>query len=270
MNIKTITQALERFAPISLQENYDNCGLIVGDEQTELTKVLVSLDITEKVVQEAIDKGCNLIVAHHPIVFFGLKKINNNNYVEKAIIKAIKNDIAIYAIHTNLDKVSFGVNKMIADKIGLINTNILKKEEMPKMCMGSPRGVVGMGMIGELENEEFVVDFLFRIKKIFGCEVIKHTATNNKPIKKIAVCGGSGFSLLKDSINNQADVLITADVTYHQFFDANDKIVLADIGHYESEQFTKELIKNIIDEFMIETESITMISEINTNPVNYI
>ena len=271
MKVRDVKSYLEIYAPVKIQESYDNCGLIVGDEHMELTGVLTTLDVMEAVVDEAISKGFNMIVSHHPIVFFGLKKFSTNTYVERTILKAIKNDIAIYAMHTNLDKVYNGVNQKILSMLDIKNCSILKMEEAKGNPPGSPWGVAGHGMVGVLEKSEFIIDFLERVKKVFGCETIKHTCTNNKKIRTIAVCGGAGFSLLRDAMKAKADIFLTSDITYHQFFDADGKIVLADIGHYESEQFTKELLKEIVEESFIQSfRTNVIISKTHTNPVRYI
>jgi dinuclear metal center YbgI/SA1388 family protein len=328
MKLKDVIRELENFAPPAWQESYDNSGLITGNGEMEVTKALLCLDSTEDILKEAISKGCNLVIAHHPIVFGGLKRFNGNSYVERVIIKAIKNDIAIYAMHTNLDNVRKGVNAMIAEKLGLKNTRILsprrlvqkklitfvplndaenvrqamfkagaghignysetsfnmegygtfkaeaganptvgelgEKHQEPELRvetifpsyierqivqaliaahpyeeaaydivpMDNVNDLVGSGMIGELEEAMGERDFLLSVKKNLKAEVVRYTALLNKPVKKVAICGGSGSFLLNDAIKGGADVFITADFKYHQFFDAEGRIVIADIGHY--------------------------------------
>lgn len=350
MKIKDITNFLETIAPSAYQESYDNSGLIVGDAQTKVTGVLCCLDSTEAVVQEAIDTGCNLIVAHHPIVFKGLKRFNGKNYVERTIISAIKNDIAIYAIHTNLDNVYYqGVNTKIAEKLGLHNTRILSpKSGFKKLytfvptthsetvrqalfaagagstdgidnisyatlgvgTIGSGNGAqmklevlfpavaqgkvlnalhkshpiknyvydiisienknseVGSGMIGELATETKVEDFLHFLKKTMKAGVVKYTTPTGKKIRTVAVCGGSGGFLLKNAIAQKADIFITSDYKYHEFFDADGHIIIADIGHYESEQYTIELLQDIISKKFVNFAA--HLTKVNTNPVNYL
>ena len=361
--IKDITHFLETIAPLSYQESYDNAGLIVGGPTASVTNVLVSLDCTEAVVDEAIAKNCNLIVAHHPIVFKGLKKFNGRNYVERTVIKAIKNDIAIYATHTNLDHVVGGVNFMIAERLGLQNVRILapKKDLLMKLVFfvpveNAPEVVealhkVGVGQIGNYDHCSFSVngtgtfrpnevatpfignaneiervnesrvevifpayleatvmrtlnethpyeevahyltllqntnqevgagaigllsegisasDFLAYLKQKMQLNVIRHTAICSPIIQKVAVCGGAGGFLLNDAIRQQADVFITADYKYHEFFDADDRILICDIGHYESEVFTKELLQRYLSKKFINFA--TILSETITNPVNY-
>ncbi len=364
MKISDVINFLESWAPRFYQESYDNAGLITGNADTELTNALICLDSTEAVMDEAIKNKCNLIIAHHPIVFSGLKKINGKNYVERVIIKAIKNDVAIYAIHTNLDNVSQGVNNKICEKLGLKNcrilspkNNILKKiytyvpiahvetvkqalfnagagyignysetsfstagtgtfkgNEAAKPYLGEkgkrhheqeekietifPHYIenqvlaalfsvhpyeevayeiitldnahqqVGSGMIGELEKPVDVLSYLKEIKSKLKTNCIRYTQPIERQVSKVAVCGGSGSFLLQDAIAQKADVFITADFKYHQFFDATGKIVIADIGHFESEQFTPELICEKLKEKFVTFAP--LLTSINTNPINYL
>jgi dinuclear metal center YbgI/SA1388 family protein len=361
--IKDITRYLESFAPLAYQESYDNSGLLVGNESEELKGILISLDCTEAVVDEAIKRGCNLIIAHHPIIFKGLKKIVGKNYVERTVLKAIKNDVAIYAIHTNLDNVTDGVSFKIAEKLALQGVKILetKKQLLQKLVTFVPvdhkenvlsalfvagagqignykncsyliKGTgtfqpndkadpfigeagkmefvdetrvevifpafkssviisslldahpyetpaydlfnvdnelieVGAGAIGELENAMAEKDFLLFLKESMGLKVIKHTPLKGTAVKKIAVCGGAGGFLLNRAIKEKADFFVTSDFKYHEFFDAESKIVIADIGHYESEVFTKDLIFDILNEKF--SNIAILLSNTNTNPVQY-
>jgi dinuclear metal center YbgI/SA1388 family protein len=361
--IKEITDLLEGIAPRSLQEDYDNSGLLTGHSSWTITSILVTLDCTEEVVQEAIDQKANLIIAHHPIIFKGLKKLTGQNYIERTIINAIKNDIAIYAIHTNLDNVHLGVNKQIAEKLGLLNLKILMPKRdtlahlvtfVPKestehvlgalyqagagnignykdcsfRSMGTgtfmPVGTanpkvgslnrlekteeervevifpfhletqllkalrtahpyeevayyltklenenqeVGSGIIGELSEPIEPIEFLKRLKNKMNTACIRHTAFIDKKIKKVAICGGSGSFLLPKAISAEADVYVSADFKYHEFFDADGKIIIADIGHYESEQYTKELIIGILKEKF--TTFAINFSKTVTNPISY-
>lgn len=363
ITIGDITRYLETIAPTSLQESYDNAGLLTGSATWQCTGALITLDSTEAVIDEAIAAGCNLVIAHHPIIFSGLKKLNGKNYIERTIIKAIKNDIAIYAIHTNLDNVSRGVNQKIAELIGLTNTQILspKKGLLRKLVFFCPvdkteavrnaifeagagqignysscsfnvqgKGTflgntdtnpyvgeqgklhtedevrvetifpayledkvitaliavhpyeevaydiylpdnaanIGSGMVGNLENPVNELDFLKQLKQIFNCGVVKYTQLLNKPVKKVAVCGGSGRFLLNDAIRAGADVFVTSDFKYHDYFDADSRIVVADIGHYESEQFTKQLLHALLIKNF--TTFAVRVSKTGTNPVNYL
>lgn len=364
MKLKELCTSLEEWAPLAYQESYDNSGLIVGGLSAELTGVLVSLDCVEDVIEEAIAKGCNAIVSHHPIVFKGLKSFTGKNYVERTLIKAIKNDIALYAIHTNLDNIHTGVNKMLADKIGLLNTRVLvpKKEVIKQLVTyampadadsirnalfeigagalgeysecsftvsgsgtfkGSQnsnpvvgeKGIrtcqveerieilfpafmesrvisvlknshsyeevaysvfnlsnenqnVGSGMIGELSIAENSLDFLGTLKNNLNADGIRYTSLVKNKIKKVAICGGSGSFLLQAAIRSGADVFITGDFKYHEFFDAENKIIIADVGHYESEQYTKDLIADFLSEKF--PKFAVHLSKVNTNPINYL
>jgi dinuclear metal center YbgI/SA1388 family protein len=363
MNLNVLTSYLESLAPLALQEGYDNSGLIVGTPSRDIQSALISLDCTEEVLDEAIRLGCDLIISHHPIVFGGLKRFNESNYVERVVMKAIKNDIAIYAIHTNLDNVSQGVNGKIADKLGLENTRVLSPKSglikqlvvyVPeshadqlrkalfesgageignyKECSFNNSGIgtftptagsdpfsgeidkphqgeeirieviypkhlegrilkamvenhpyeevahsifqmdnkhqgVGAGIIGELKKPVSEMEFLAFVKERLQTRVIRHTSLLNKPIKHVAVCGGAGSFLLKNAIYSAADVFITGDFKYHEFFDAENKILINDIGHFESEQFTQELLLEIIQKKF--PNFAVRLTEVNTNPINY-
>lgn len=344
MKIKALTQYLETIAPSSYQESYDNAGLIVGDPETKITGVLICLDSIEAVIEEAIDKNCNLIVAHHPIVFRGLKRLNGSNYVERIIIKAIQYEIAIYAIHTNLDNVYHqGVNGKIAERLGLINTRILAPKSFSKKLqvfapathsqkirealynagadissshssigVGNNAGKkslgevrleisfsagrqsailralravapdvaydlfsienksneIGSGMIGELEIPIKESKFLKHIQKQMKAKCVRYTNLRNRKIRTVALCGGSGSFLLPAAIAQGADLFLTADFKYHEFFDADQRIVIADIGHYESEQFTSNLLYDIITKKF--STFAVYLTGTNTNPVNYL
>ncbi|MCF0054484.1 Nif3-like dinuclear metal center hexameric protein [Dyadobacter sp. CY356] len=361
--IKDVIHQLEKLAPPSYQESYDNAGLLVGSPITLVTGVLFSLDTTEEVVQEAIEKNCNLIVAHHPIVFKGLKRLNGSNYVERTVIKAIKNDIAIYAIHTNLDHVIDGVNWKIAEKLGLSNVKVLapKKQLLTKLTFFAPientqtildhmfaagageigqykncsfrtegtgtfqpgqsanpavgikgkneevlenrievmfpaymqsailkimkdnhpyeevayylqnleneNQEVGAGAIGDLSQAMEPESFLQFLKNQMQTPLVKHTVPLNKKIQKVAVCGGAGSFLLSDAIRAKADVFVTADYKYHEFFDADNSIMICDIGHFESEVFTKDLLYNYLSGIF--SNFALCLSDVNTNPVRY-
>ena len=269
MKIKQVTSYLESIAPLSLQEEYDNSGLIIGNEEAEVNGAVICIDCTEAVIDEAVEKKCNLIIAHHPIIFRGLKKITGETYVQRVVLKAIRNHISIYAIHTNLDNVIQGVNKKICDKLGLSNCKILS----PRLTLPAPHGEgmgkkAGAGIIGMLAKPSTEISFLKKIKKSMKAGSLRHTSLLNKKVSKVAVCGGSGSFLLGEAIRQKADVFITADFKYHQFFDTENKILIADIGHYESEQFTKELLRDLLKQkFSIFA---ARLSEINTNPINYL
>ena len=239
MQIGQITQALENWAPLSFQEDYDNCGLLVGSNDTECTGVLCSLDCTEAVIEEAIEKGCNLIVSHHPIIFKGIKQFDENSYVARTVLKAIQNNIALYAIHTNLDNLLEGVNKTLADRLGLVNRRILA----PKAGLKDPNGqAIGAGLIGELPQGIQEQEGLKWIKEKLNINLIRHTQLTGKTLKTIALCGGAGSFLIGDAKAQKADCYLTSDLKYHEFFEADGRLLLVDIGHGESEQWVSELI----------------------------
>ncbi len=363
MLLKNICDLIESIAPLSYQENYDNSGLIIGSNDKEIEKAIICIDVTEDVLNEAIDKKCQLIISHHPLIFKGLKKLNNKNATERIVIKAIKHDIAIYAAHTNLDNVVQGVNTILAEKLHLKNSRILQPKraiwcKLVTFCpiahadtvrnalfeagaghignydncsfnttvegsfrasenanpfvgtinqlhteneirietifpsyleskilkalftthpyeevaydiyaLENENNTVGSGIIGEIDAED-EISFLKKLKTITTANCIRYTALQGKSIKKVALCGGSGSFLIKDAIAASADIFITGDVKYHDFFEAENKIIIADIGHYESEQFTKELLYSIITKKF--PNFAVLISEKNTNPIHYL
>lgn len=363
MLTKELISILESWAPKSYQESYDNSGLLVGSYDKEIQKALITLDCTEEVIDEAIASHCDIVIAHHPIIFSGLKRLNGSNYVERTVLKAIQNNISIYAIHTNLDNVHNGVNQMIAQKLNLINTQILlpKQDILKKLitfipndafdsvakavfdagagtignysqtgfsvegtgtfmgnensnpAVGTPQELervqekrfetifpsylesnvikalllahpyeevaydilsldnsfsqVGSGYVGELKEEISLVGLLNILKETFHLSALKYTEYEGK-IKKIALCGGSGSFLRKAAFQSGAQAFITADFKYHEYFDAEKKMSYIDVGHYESEQFTKELIFQYLEKNALSLQS--QISRVNTNPVkNY-
>ncbi|MGC8824027.1 MAG: Nif3-like dinuclear metal center hexameric protein [Bacteroidales bacterium] len=364
MTIRQVIEPLEQYAPLALQESYDNAGLILGNLDTEVTAVLLCIDVTDQVIDEAIVRGCNLIISHHPLIFSGLKRINGSSYVERAIIKAIKHGIAVYSSHTNMDTVWGGVNVHVAAKLGLQSVEILRplQKQLVKvvtfvpsahadavrqalfeagaghignydscsyntMGEGTFRGQAdthpfvgeplklhfepevrieticerhklslvirsllqahpyeepaydvyplentfdraGLGVVGNLTQPADSLEFLKYLKRVFNVPTIKHTALVKKSIQRVAFCGGSGSDLLSDAIRAKADIYISADFKYHQFFNADGQIILADIGHFESEQYTKEIFYQILTKNF--PNFAVHFSEINTNPVNYL
>lgn len=363
MKISDIVSFLESLANPALQEYYDNAGLLTGQADWHCTGIVCSLDATEDVVQEAVDKNCNMIVAHHPIIFGGLKKINGKNYVEKTIISAIKNDIAIYAIHTNLDNVIAGVTGKMADMLGLQNITILSPKEntLKKLYTFAPADQAdrvrtalfaagaghignysetsfntegtgtfkagaganpfvgdvgtlhreketkievlfpaysekriiaallaahpyeevaydivnlsntnqkeGSGILGELPVAMDETTFLMQLKQVFKLKVIRHSPLLNRSVQRVALCGGAGSFLISKALAAGADVFVTADMKYHEFFDANGRMVIADIGHYESEQFTIELLAELLEK-KFPTFAVLK-TKAETNPVRY-
>lgn len=261
MRIKEIISFIEEYAPLQLQANFDNSGLLCGDPAQELTSVLLCIDITEDVINEAITKGHNLIVSHHPLIFGGLKHITPATYVERCVINAIKHDIAIYASHTNMDVVANGVSGRMADKLNLINRQILQPE-------GDPLAGNGFGIIGELQHPVDSMTFLQQVKEIFQCDRLRYTTPHSTFIQRVAVCGGAGASFFNQAVAKHADVYISGDFKYHDFFLTENRIFIADIGHYESEQFTKEIFYEILTKKI--SKFAIQFSEINTNPIKYL
>ena len=259
--IRELTDYLEKIAPLSVQEAYDNSGLLVGNSNWTIKGVLVALDVTEGIIDEAIEIGCNLVVSHHPVIFRGMKRISDQNHLDRGIIKAIKNDIALYAIHTNLDNILFhGVNEKIALKLGLSRIKILKPKSITDPAIGS-------GLIGYLPEKLMINEFLFHVKQTLKTNTIKYTKSNKEEIYKIALCGGSGSFLMSEAIVQEADAFISADFKYHDFFEGNEQTIILDIGHFESEQHTIELIFDLISKKF--TNFASHCTKIITNPVQY-
>jgi dinuclear metal center YbgI/SA1388 family protein len=262
MKIQDVTNYLEELAPLAYAESFDNVGLLVGNYNTGVTGVLVTLDSLEETVDEAIAKNCNLIISFHPIIFSGIKKLNGNTYVERVVLKAIKNNIAIYAMHTALDNKKDGVSGKICEVLGLKNTEIL----IPKSSLKTQE-TIGMGMIGELETEMNEAAFLQFVKSTMKTACIRHSELLERSIKKVAVLGGSGSFAIENAIALNADAYISSDFKYHDFFKAERQILLADIGHYESEQFTKNLLVEYLTKKF--TNFAVILSEKSTNPIYY-
>jgi len=364
MQIRDVVDILEAFANPALQESYDNTGLAVGDASAEVAGVLITVDVTEEIIDEAIQKGANMIVSHHPVIFGGLKKLTGRNYVERIVLKAIKNDIALYAAHTNLDKALGGVNFKIAEKLNLQDISVLmpEREELlklvyfvPQASAGQTRAAIfnagagqigaydqcsfngagtgtfragdathpfvgtqgiqheeqeirvetilpaylkkhvlqalmaahpyeevafdlyklenenpmaGLGAIGNLPAEMDELAFLEKVRSLFDAQGIRYTKLLDKPVKRVAVCGGSGASFLPVAMAKKADVYVSADFKYHQFFDADGRILIADVGHFETEQVTKELFYDLLSKKI--PKFALYLSEINSNPIKYL
>jgi len=277
LRIHEIVSAFEAVAPLALQESYDNSGLIVGEMGAQVSKALLCLDSTEAVVDEAIAKGCDLIIAHHPIVFGGLKRFTGGDYVQRALIKAIRNNIAIYACHTNLDNVlRGGVNERIAQQLGFEAERVLRPIGAD---LGSFFGIgrlddsdvfrtAGAGVLCNLQKPMNVLDFLQHLKAKMGVEVVKYTKCDVEMVSKVAICGGAGSFLIGDALRAGADAFITSDVKYHEFFDAEGKMLLCDIGHYESEKYTIDLFSNILSAKF--PKFATIFAGTITNPIDYL
>lgn len=364
MLVSDIIKIFEEFAPLSLQESYDNSGLLIGSKNSIITGILLTIDITENVVNEAIEHNCNFIISHHPLIFKPLKRIVGENETQRCIVNLIKNDIAVYAAHTNFDNVIEGVNAKIADKIGLTNRSVLlpmsdkllklvsyvpklhavrvrdaifeagagnignydscsfnaegfgtfKANDLAQPFVGEANKLhtepeikievilpeyakskvlnallkshpyeepaydliplqntsnrLGAGLVGDLENEVDEVEFLNSLKKLFNSKTIRYTNLLSKKIKRVALCGGSGSFLLKNAILSGADIFISGDFKYHEFFDAENRILIADLGHFETEQYTKHIFYELITKKM--PTFAVRISETKTNPINYL
>jgi dinuclear metal center YbgI/SA1388 family protein len=259
MKIMDITGQLETFAPLEFQEEYDNSGLICGDVESECSGLLLSLDCTVECVREAIKKNCNLIISHHPLIFHPLKRVTPETGIGKALILAINAGLAIYSIHTNLDNILSGVNSTIADKLDLINRKILlPRKDFP---------LVGSGLTGELKQATPEKLLLEKLKEIFGTPVIRHSPLKGKPVSHVAVCGGAGSFLINNALQAKVDFFISADMKYHDFFGAEGEMVIADIGHFESEQFAVDLLHEVILKKF--PNFAVLKSGTVTNPVNY-
>ncbi len=261
MKIKQVLCALEQFAPLPLQESWDNAGLQVGLTEAEVSGALLCLDVNENIVDEAIAKGCNLIVSHHPLLFRGLKQISGSNYVQRCVIKAIKHDIAVISMHTNLDNAKDGVNWKIAEK--------LKMHDIAFFASKTVEGIeAGSGVVGMLQEPLAADDFIIMVKQLFGVECAQCNELLRRPIQKVAICGGAGDFLLDDAVSQGADAFITGEMHYHQYFDYEQRIQICVIGHYQSEQYTTEVFRDILAKECPEVK--TYISETNTNPILYI
>ena len=278
MKIKEIIDALEIFAPLPLQDGFDNAGLQVGLTDVEATGALLCLDVTEDVVEEAINQGVNLIISHHPLMFRGYKSITGKDYTERCIMNAIKNEITVYAMHTNLDNAPNGVNYMIAEKIGLKNVRVLDPKEYMQQETNSENDTeingmsewltAGAGAIGELEEPMTETEFLKHVKKTFEAGCIKHTKLTGRLISKVALCGGAGAFLMEKAVKEHADAFVTGEIKYHDYFYYEDSILATEIGHYESEQYTKDIIRMILRR-KFPNLRIEM-TRINTNPIKYL
>ena len=260
MKAKQVFDALEQYAPLPLQDGYDNAGLQIGlTEEQEVTGALLCLDVTEAVIDEAERMGCNLIVAHHPLLFRGLKQITGQSYVERCVIKAIQKGIGIYAAHTNLDNAEGGVNYRIAEKIGLENLSFLDAKSGLS---------AGAGVVGELPAAEDERDFLVRLKGLFGIQCIRHNRLSGREIRRVALCGGAGGFLLSQAIAQGADAFLTGEMRYHDYFGHEGDLLITEMGHYESEQYTMEIFAEVLEKHFPELKIVK--TSHNTNPINYL
>lgn len=261
MKIREIIGALEEFAPLSLQDSYDNAGLQIGlTEDAEATGALLCLDVTEDVLDEAVRKGCNMVVSHHPLLFRPCKSITGADYIERCIIKAIKNDIAIYSAHTNLDNAKDGVNYRFAHKLGLTDIEILDPKNNDKST--------GAGIIGHLAEPMKKEDFIAHVKKVFNANCVRFNSWTGRKVFRIALCGGSGAFLMSKAASAGVDAFLTGEVGYHRFFGHENELLLLELGHFESEQYTLEILREVIERAAPNLPIFD--TEIETNPINYI
>ncbi|MBO7046486.1 MAG: Nif3-like dinuclear metal center hexameric protein [Prevotella sp.] len=261
MKIKEVLSALERFAPLPLQESWDNAGLQVGLTETEVSGALLCLDVNEQIVDEAIRKGCNLIVSHHPLLFRGLKTISDLTDVQRTVMKAIMNRICVISMHTNMDNAKGGVNFKIAEKLGLHDVLFFASKSVDGVEAGS-------GVIGELPEALAADDFVQKVKKAFDVECAMCNELLQRKIQKVAICGGAGDFLLDEALKAGADAFITGEMHYHQYFGYEQQIQICVIGHYQSEQFTSEIFHDIIAKDC--PGVMTEIAETSTNPILYL
>ncbi len=262
MKIKEVIGALEQFAPLPLQADYDNAGLQVGLTEVEVSGALLCLDVTPKIVDEAVACGCNLIVSHHPLIFHKLAHITDEDEVQVTIRKAIENHVTVVSMHTNMDSAQGGVNHKIAEKLGLNDLRFFGKQNIVDGVQG------GDGVIGELDESIAADDLIIMLKRNFDVECVMANELLRRPISKIAVCGGAGSFLLDDAIAAGADAFITGEMHYHEYFGRNQQIQIAVIGHYQSEQYTNEIFKTIIEDKCPGVEC--KLTKINTNPIIYL
>lgn len=258
MKVKEVIAALEQFAPLPLQDDFDNAGLQIGLTEADVTGALLCLDVTEDVIDEAAERGLNLIVAHHPLLFNPLKAVVGRTYVERCTLKAIQRGIAIYAAHTNLDNTVGGVNYEIASRIGLKDVELLTRREVNGIFCGA-------GVIGTLPQSEDELSFLSRLKAIFGVQALQHNRLTGRSVRRVALCGGAGSFLLNDAIRAGADCFITGEIHYHDFFGHDGEILMVSMGHYESEQFTPCIFERLLRE-QFPTLRVEH-TRLNTNPI---
>ncbi len=268
-----MVNALERFAPLPLQEDYDNAGLQIGLTEAEVSGALLCLDVTEKIVDEAIQLHCNLIVSHHPLIFHKLHRIAGEDYVQRTVMKAIEHRVAIVSMHTNIDNARDGVNFKIAEKMGLHDVRFLVQKASVTAKLLTPDATPievegGEGVIGKLAEPMAADDFILMLKKQFGVECVMANQLLRRDIRTVALCGGAGSFLLDNAIAAQADAFVTGEMHYHEYFGHDQEIQIAVIGHYQSEQYTSEIFLDIIEKQCPDVKC--HITAQNTNPVIYL
>ena len=269
VTVREVMNALENFAPLPLQDSYDNAGLQVGLTEVEVSGVLLCLDVTEEVILEAIELGCNLIVSHHPLLFRGLKTLSDTDMVQRCVRMAVQNDINIYSAHTNLDSAIDGVNYAIAERLGLVDVELIQQRRVPVRSDAKDRMVLaGNGVIGYLTEGEDSLVFLQRVKQAFGVECLMHNELLQRPIQCVAICGGAGDFLLDEAIKLKADAFLTGEMHYHQYFGHAQQIQIGVLGHYQSEQYTADILRGVIEERFPNLALFK--TTVCTNPIKYL
>ncbi|MCR5139550.1 MAG: Nif3-like dinuclear metal center hexameric protein [Bacteroidaceae bacterium] len=258
MKVKEVIAALEQFAPLPLQDDFDNSGLQIGLTEADVTGALLCLDVTEEVIAEAAAKGLNLVVAHHPLLFHPLKAVVGRTFVERCTIQAVRQGIAVYAAHTSLDNAVGGVNYEIARRIGLTDVELLTHKDV-----GALEG--GAGVVGALAEPADEASFLTLLKERFSVSALRHNRLTGRSIRRVALCGGAGAFLLRDAIRAGSDCFITGEIHYHDYFGHDDEILMVEMGHYESEQFTPCLLQRLLKERFPKLRA--ELTELNTNPI---
>ena len=258
MKVRDIAAAIEEFAPLGLQESYDNAGLIVGRYDDEVHKALLAVDVTEEVIEEAVECGCDMIITHHPIVFHALKRFNSSTYVERCVEETIRRGIVLYAAHTNLDSTPNGMSWRVGQMLGL--------ENMAVMQATNTEGA-GFGVVGELKESEKSEDFMRRVMQTFGVKALRHSDVVRSNVKKVAICTGAGGSLIEDARRSGADIYLTADLKYNDFMRGENAIILADMGHFESEYCAIQILFDILSKKMPIFAACKSVR--SSNPVNY-
>ena len=257
MRLKEIVAALERLAPPRLQDEWDNSGLQVGFPESEISGILVCLDVTEAIVDEAVAKGFNLIVSHHPLLFKALRQVSDATYQQRCVVRALAEGVSIYSAHTSLDNAPGGVNHKIAELLGLQNLHWL----LPMAGEDA-----GSGLVGELPVPETDREFFSRVKQLFGVQCLRHSAPDGREIRRVALCGGAGAFLLRDAVAAGADCFLSGEFHYHDYFE-NGSVLLCELGHYQSEQFTQDLLQEYL---MVNCPGVRVArTELNTNPTCY-
>lgn len=269
VKIKDIVCALEYFAPLPLQESYDNAGLQVGLTEAEASGALLCLDVTEEVMEEAISLGCNVVISHHPLLFRPLRRLTADTQVERVVRMAVQHDVAIYSAHTNLDNAEDGVNYKIAEKLSLMDVQMLSPRMVKAMVGGKERMVkAGSGVMGYLPSPMEASLFLEWVKDVFHVDCLMHNELLRRPIQSVALCGGAGDFVMDEALRQEADAFLTGEMHYHQYMGTEQLLQIGVLGHYQSEQFTMEIIRQLLEEKAPELP--VFVTRIDTNPIHYL